>query len=44
MSTSNFQGHGIPALFDEWAHPACYTYTTLQMILTFVNFGESLLT
>lgn len=41
MSTSNFQGHGIPALFDEWAHPACYTYT---MILTFVNFGESLLT
>lgn len=30
MRTSNFQGHGIPALFDEWAHPACYTYTTLQ--------------
>lgn len=30
MSTRNFQGHGIPALFDEWAHPACYTYTTLQ--------------
>ena len=29
-STRNFQGHGIPALFDEWAHPACYTYTTLQ--------------
>lgn len=30
MSTNNFQGHGIPALFDEWAHPACYTYSTLQ--------------
>lgn len=30
MGTSNFQGHGIPALFDEWAHPACYTYATLQ--------------
>ncbi len=30
MSTRNFQGHGIPALFDEWAHPACYTYKTLQ--------------
>lgn len=29
-STWNFQGHGIPALFDEWAHPACYTYATLQ--------------
>lgn len=30
MTTRNFQGHGIPALFDEWAHPACYTYSTLQ--------------
>lgn len=30
MSTHNFQGHGIPALYDEWAHPACYTYATLQ--------------
>lgn len=30
MSTRNFQGHSIPALFDEWAHPACYTYATLQ--------------
>lgn len=30
MSTRNFQGHGIPALYDEWAHPACYTYSTLQ--------------
>jgi beta-galactosidase/beta-glucuronidase/inosine-uridine nucleoside N-ribohydrolase len=28
--TSDFQGEGIPALFDEWAHPACYTYETLQ--------------
>ncbi len=28
--TAGFQGHGIPALFDEWAHPACYTYATLQ--------------
>lgn len=30
MGTRNFQGHGLPALFDEWAHPACYTYATLQ--------------
>lgn len=30
MNTRNFQGHNIPALFDEWAHPACYTYATLQ--------------
>lgn len=30
MNTRHFQGHGIPALFDEWAHPACYTYSTLQ--------------
>lgn len=30
MSTYGFEGHGIPALFDEWAHPACYTYQTLQ--------------
>ena len=29
-ATRNYQGHGIPALFDEWAHPACYTYKTLQ--------------
>ena len=29
-STHGFQGEGIPALFDEWAHPACYTYATLQ--------------
>lgn len=30
MATQNFQGHNIPALFDEWAHPACYTQKTLQ--------------
>ena len=30
MSTRRFQGHGMPVLFDEWAHPACYTYATLQ--------------
>lgn len=29
-SNHGFQGEGIPALFDEWAHPACYTYATLQ--------------
>lgn len=29
-STQGFQGHGIPAIFDEWAHPACYTYATLR--------------
>lgn len=30
MGTTGFQGHGLPALYDEWAHPACYTYQTLQ--------------
>lgn len=30
MSARNFQGHGLPTLFDEWAHPACYTYATLR--------------
>ena len=30
MTTRGFQGHGIPAIFDEWAHPACYTFATLQ--------------
>ena len=30
MTTRNFQGHGLPVLYDEWAHPACYTYATLQ--------------
>lgn len=29
-TTRNFEGHGIPALFDEWAHPACYTFKTLR--------------
>ena len=29
-STRGFEGEGIPAIFDEWAHPACYTYETLQ--------------
>lgn len=28
--TRNFQGEGIPVIFDEWAHPACYTYATLR--------------
>ena len=30
VSTCGFQGEGNPALFDEWAHVPCYTYTTLQ--------------
>lgn len=30
LSTRGFQGEGLPTLFDEWAHPACYTYATLQ--------------
>jgi len=30
ISAVRFQVQGIPALFDEWAHPACYTYQTLQ--------------
>lgn len=29
-TTKGYEGHGIPALFDEWAHPACYTYQTLR--------------
>lgn len=28
--TRGFQGEGIPVVFDEWAHPACYTYATLR--------------
>ena len=28
--TTGFQTSGKPALFDEWAHVPCYTYTTLQ--------------
>ena len=27
----NFQGYGIPELFDEWAHVPCYVYSTLQV-------------
>lgn len=30
ISTRGFQAHGKPVIFDEWAHPACYTYSTLQ--------------
>lgn len=30
MRVRNFEGYGLPVLFDEWAHPACYTYATLQ--------------
>ena len=30
VETRNFQHAGIPVIFDEWAHPACYTYKTLQ--------------
>lgn len=30
VSTRGFQGEGKPALFDEWAHVPCYTYSTLQ--------------
>ena len=30
ITTTGFQFRGIPSLFDEWAHPACYTYQTLQ--------------
>lgn len=29
-SSVGFEGGGIPAIFDEWAHVPCYTYTTLQ--------------
>ncbi|WP_316788947.1 glycoside hydrolase family 2 protein [Pedobacter frigoris] len=29
-TTRGYEGHGIPALFDEWAHPPCYTYKTLR--------------
>lgn len=31
MQTRGFQGEGIPVIYDEWAHPACYTYSTLQV-------------
>lgn len=30
MTVQNFEGYDMPVLFDEWAHPACYTYKTLQ--------------
>jgi len=30
ITVNRFQTRGIPTLFDEWAHPACYTYKTLQ--------------
>ena len=30
ITTTGFQTRGFPVLFDEWAHPACYTYATLQ--------------
>lgn len=30
MSVRGFQTDSIPTIFDEWAHPACYTYETLQ--------------
>lgn len=30
-STWNFQNGEMPVIFDEWAHPACYTYNTLQV-------------
>jgi beta-galactosidase len=29
-TTKGYEGNGIPALFDEWAHPPCYTYQTLR--------------
>lgn len=28
--TRNFETDHKPVVFDEWAHPACYTYATLQ--------------
>ena len=30
VAVKGFEGGDIPTLFDEWAHPACYTYETLQ--------------
>lgn len=30
LTTRHFEGYDIPVLFDEWAHPACYTYETLR--------------
>lgn len=31
ITVRGFQKENIPVLFDEWAHPACYTYNTLQV-------------
>ena len=28
--TVGYETSGMPAIFDEWAHPACYVYETLQ--------------
>lgn len=43
MKVRHFEGHGIPALFDEWAHPACYTYSTLRVDPNIREFwGQSL--
>ena len=30
ITTVRFQRQGMPSLFDEWLHPACYIYKTLQ--------------
>ena len=30
FNVQHFQVPGIPVIFDEWAHPACYTYRTLR--------------
>ena len=30
-AVQGFDNRDMPVLFDEWAHPACYTYATLQM-------------
>ena len=29
-TVNHFETTDMPAIFDEWAHPACYTYATLQ--------------
>lgn len=43
ITTRNFQGMNLPTVFDEWAHPACYTYSTLQTDPNIREFwGESL--
>lgn len=30
VESRGFEVKGYPTIFDEWAHPACYTYATLQ--------------